>query len=406
LKFWQGSIELPADPGTGERRRKYVRSKDKKVALAKLQKLHEELAKRGDMPTASETVEVFFTRWLNRIVPNEVRPKTAAGYRSMVVNHVIPAIGKVRLDKLQPAHIRRVHDAILDKGFSSTHALSAHRIMSSALTHAFREGIIGDNPAKRTKPPAKSNPDLEAFDLEEGLRLLEFVSRDPVMGARWASSLLTGGRRGEIIGLELDRIKGDELDLSWQLQRLSWSHGCGEPVGNRWPCGVRWATGCPDKFLKAPADFEYRRLTGGLYLTRPKSSAGTRVIPMFEPLRSIIERHMDTRTDNKHGLLFTREDGHPIDPDQDSKAWREVLAASGIQKDVRLHDLRHTTVDLLFLAGVPEDVIVEIVGHSTRAMTRAYKSSGNILRRRAAMQAFEEMWTTAINRLERGELGA
>ena len=62
-----------------------------------------------------------------------------------------------------------------------------------------------------------------------------------------------------------------------------------------------------------PGDFELRHLSGGLYLTRPKSDAGRRVIPMFEPLRTILDRHM-AATSNDYGLLFTREDGQPIDP--------------------------------------------------------------------------------------------
>ncbi len=54
--------------------------------------------------------------------------------------------------------------------------------------------------------------------------------------------------------------------------------------------------------------------------------------------------------------------------------WPGILKAAGIDKHVRVHDIRHTTVDLLCAAGVPEDLIQEVVGHSSRAMSRAYKS--------------------------------
>jgi hypothetical protein len=43
-------------------------------------------------------------------------------------------------------------------------------------------------------------------------------------------------------------------------------------------------------------------------------------------------------------------------------------------------------VDLLYAAKVPEDLIMEIVGHSTRVVTRGYKSAGNLERREAAMR--------------------
>lgn len=58
---------------------------------------------------------------------------------------------------------------------------------------------------------------------------------------------------------------------------------------------------------------------------------------------------------------------------------------AGIEKEVRLHGLRHTAVDLMLEAGVPIDVIKEIVGHSSRAMSVAYKSRGNDPRLRDAM---------------------
>jgi integrase len=70
-----------------------------------------------------------------------------------------------------------------------------------------------------------------------------------------------------------------------------------------------------------------------------------------------------------------------------------LLAESGITKNVRLHDVRHTTVDLLDLAGVPDDIIMEIVGHSTRQMTQQYKSRGNRERLTKAMQQLSALFT-------------
>ena len=116
-------------------------------------------------------------------------------------------------------------------------------------------------------------------------------------------------------------------------------------------------------------------------MTRPKSSAGWRIIPLVDPLKSIIHRHIEIMQPNAHGLLFTI-DGAPIDPDRDTKNWKTVLAETGIERDVVLHGLRHTAIDLMYMAGVPEDIIMEIVGQSTRAVTRGYKSRGKVNRAR------------------------
>ncbi|HEU5223478.1 MAG TPA: site-specific integrase [Candidatus Lumbricidophila sp.] len=368
--MWTAVLELPPGPD-GKRRQKRIRSRDKRTVVTKLQDMQRELRLRGDLPTADVTVEQWFLHWFEHVVLPNNRPKTAAGYHSVIRLHIIPTIGKLRLEKLNAEHIRAVATAMTDAGLSSTYALNAHRIMAAAFEAAIREGKLGRNPAKLTKAPRKAVVKIEALTLPESVEVLRHVLRDPVIGARWAMSLLTGARRGEVIGLEVDRV-GDTLDLSWQMQRLA--------TGAR---GTRGEPGRPN----VPHDFEYRHVEGGLYLTRPKSGAGWREIPLVDPMRSILEAHMERTPENRWGLVFT-EDGYPLDPDQDSTAWRAVLASTGIEKNVRLHDLRHTAVDLLYLSGVPEDLIQEIVGHSTRAMSRAYKTRVSNERLTAAMEQF------------------
>ena len=374
--LWTAIVELP--PRDGTRRRKTVRRKTKRELLIELDAMKAQLRLRGDLPTSGQTVEQWLTYWLDQIAVKEVRPNTFYGYRASVKNHIIPAIGKVKLERITPAHIRRVHDSvIIDKELSSTTALLAHRTMSVAFNVAVREGRMGRNPTSLTNAPRKAVAPQEAFDVDEAVTVLRHIARDPVMGARWATALLSAARRGEVIGLELDRVT-DVLDLSWQLQRIALSDTPGKPV--------------------VPADFEYRHLDGGLYLTRPKSNAGWRVIPLVEPLKSILLFHIENSAPNSFNLVFTIN-GRPIDPDRDSANWKKVLAEMGFEKDVVLHGLRHTTIDLLYFAGVPEDIIMEIVGQSTRGTLRSYKSRGKVHRQRlvAAMEEFSALLTTPVD---------
>lgn len=381
LKYWTGTIELA--PENGKRRKVTVRRKNKADLLEVLEPLKEQLKKHGDLPTKNQTVEQWFDYWFREIAAKKVRPNTLEGYRSVVFLHIIPTIGKVKLNKVTPAHVRRVTDGMLDKGLSSTYALLAHRTMAVSFKIALREGRMGQNPASLTDAPLKAVAPQEAFDVPEAIRVLHHVAGDPVLGARWATALLTGARRGEVIGLERDRVimeideAGDEhwqLDLSWQLQRIPLSAVDGKP--------------------NVPANFEYRHLTGGLYLTRPKSKNSKRIVPLVDPLKSIILRYMAATEPNQYGLVFA-PGGRPIDPDQDTANWKAVLAETGINKDVVLHGLRHTTVDLLFFAGVPEDIISEIVGHSDRATTRKYKTRGTVNRARlnTAMAQFSALFS-------------
>jgi integrase len=344
--MWCVAIELPST--NGDRRRKYIVRKYKKDVLAERTRLLKQFEKSGDLPTSSQTVAQWFDYWLRAIVAKEVRPKTAANYRTFS-KRIVKVIGTTRLDKLSPAHIRKVDDAI-EKELSSTSAATAHRIMSSAFAAAEREGRLENNPAKLARAPRVATPTLEVLTVDEVIRLLGLFD-DGTEKVMWFTYLMTGARRGEILGLEWDRVS-DVLDLSWQMQR--------HPVE-----------------MVAPADYEYRRVDGGLYLTRPKSKAGWRIVPLVEPLSGVLRRWHEAAPVNPHGLLFATPEGKPFDPDHISKTWPNVLKAAGIEKKVRLHDLRHTAVDMLYEAGVNEQTITEIVGHSSRSMTRAYKSRGN-----------------------------
>lgn len=382
--LWTAVIELP--PLNGERRRKKIRRKSKKDLLAAMAEVKSELQRLGDLPTANQTVEQWFGYWLKHVV-KEVRPNTFDGYQRTVKNHIIPSIGKVKLDKLTATHVRRVHDGILAKGLSSTTALLAHRTMSVSFKMAVREGRIGRNPCMLTAAPRKARTSLEVFDLAESLQFLEHVLQNNRRGAQWATSLLTGARRGEVIGLEVDRVT-DVIDLSWQLQRIRWLHGCGGK------CDRKRAAECPSRRTDdMPEDYEYRPIEGGLYWTRPKSSKSWRIIPLFEPLASILRAHMTTMEPNQWGLMFVNENGRPISPDQASRDWRTDLASSGIKKDARLHDARHATVDLLYEAGLPEDLISDIVGHSMRATTRGYRSESNRKRLLLGVEQFSRLLT-------------
>jgi integrase len=67
------------------------------------------------------------------------------------------------------------------------------------------------------------------------------------------------------------------------------------------------------------------------------------------------------------------------------------MKETDLPTDVVLHGARHTTVDLLYAAKVPEDLITQVVGHSTRTMTRLYKTRLDIVRATEGMQALSNL---------------
>lgn len=383
--LWTAVIELPAHP-TGGRRRKVLRRKSKLVLMQDLKAWRVQFEKDGDLPTKDISVGEWMREWFEKVAVESIRPKTAMAYKSLIDNHIIPALGKKRLHKLTAADVRRLATTITGAGLSQNTALQAHRILSVALKQAEREGRVPRNVATLTDAPRRPRHAQQALDVDQGIQVIKTAAADP-LGSLWAAVLLTGARQGELLGLELDRVS-DRLDISWQLQRITWQHGCNPH------CGRIRGWDCRDKKIVAPADWEHRHMTGGLWLSRPKSKSGWRVVPLVDPLASILARHIEATAEqpNPHGLVWHTPDGSPIDPKDQSAAWHTLLARAKVP-DVPLHSGRHTTVDLLYEAGVPEDVISDIVGHSSRSMTRAYKSRGLQQRHTDAMHSLSALFT-------------
>jgi integrase len=380
--LWTAAIELPQR--NGDRRRKVIRSKDKAALVRKLRDLQKERDDKGDLETHVLTVQQWMTIWFQTIAQEKIRPRTAKTYQSLIEKWILPPIGARKLDKLTPDDVRQMSRAIVAAGKSSTTALQAHRILAVALKYAEREGKVSRNVATLIDAPRRAVKNLRALTLDEALQVLDSVRHDRY-GSLWAAVLLTGAREGELLGLQTDRVT-QTLEFSWQLQRLIWEHGCDGD------CNRKRGTDCPKRKVTFPADHENQHLTGGLWLSRPKSRAGWRVIPLAPQLRIEIMRHIDATKDepNPHNLVWHTPEGLPIDPREGNRMWHDVLDKAGVPQ-VRFHDGRHTAVDLLLLAGVHIDVVQEIVGHSSRMQTQEYKSQGLTLRRVQAINSVSDL---------------
>lgn len=381
--LWTAVVELP--DRDGKRRRKVIRSKSKATAAAKLREVRKELDRAGDLATSSPTLATWLALWLDQVAAPRLKPRTLSTYRGYVDRYIVPTIGRVRLDKLTQEHVRRLHDAmIVDAGLSSTTALQAHRILAKALTDAMREGRISRNPTTMLDAPRKAVSTREALTADEARTLLMSVASDPEEGAWWSVALLAGLRQGERLGLthEFLDLEVGMITVAWQLQRLAWQHGCGKKDAAGWPCGRSRGGSCPSRRLDLPADQEAQRVYGGLWLTRPKSRAGWREVPLEPRLREVLARYVQQHPAGDAGLVFTRPGGHPIDPSDDTAAWDAALRRAGLP-DVVLHSARHTTATLLFELGVPEQLRVRILGHSSATTTAGYTHISDPLMRDA-----------------------
>lgn len=394
---WVGTLELGWE--RGRRRRKSFVGKTRADVVGKLSTARRQLEDTGVVATNVPTIEGWLRRWLDEIARQRVAPKTLASHRSAVEQHLIPNLGKRRLDRLTPSHVLRLHQVLRE---TPTHrhkketdggevellgeatVLRVHAVLSRALSDAQRLGLVPRNVAQQVDRPGKGHAEIDELDAAQAATLLAHVAED-ALGSRWAFALLTGQRQGECLGLRRSHLDLEQglADVSWQLQRLDYRHGCkpqAEPEEKNWPCGRKYAGNCPQRQLDVRPSYEHTVLEGALCLTRPKGGK-RKMVPLIPSLVAWLRRDLDRRPAGPHDLVWSR-DGRPIDLRQDYQAWIDLLAACELPR-VRLHSARHTCVSLLYSLGVTEPVIMQIVGHSVVSTTRGYKNQDTAAARAA-----------------------
>jgi integrase len=368
---WVGVVEL--EVRDGKRRQKRVSSKDRNVAIAKLKKLRSEVEAGRVAVTDKATVQAWLERWIEDIHGPKLRPGVKDDYARTIRLHITPHIGTRRLSQLTPEHVRQMHKAIE----SSRTAQLAHIILSRALKDAEREGMIARNVAEIADKPRHTTEHRQPLTAEQAMQLIKSLdSKDP-MSTRWAAALFLGARQGEILGLQWSRLDLERgiADFAWQLQHVKQAHGCGERHSDgTYPCGRQRVGYCPQRKWDLPRGFEHQVLYKSLVLSRPKTEAGTRIVPIPAPLWTMLERQP---REGQHDLVWyapagrRAEGGRPIHPRDDYDAWQAALKHAGLPP-APLHVARNTTATLLMEAGVPEQIRMAILGHVSITAQRAY----------------------------------
>ena len=295
------------------------------------------------------TLETYLVkRWLPA-VKSQLRPSTYESYRLNIENHVVPAIGVLPLQSLQPEDLDEFYAQLLTTGrlngrggaLSVKTVRNVHGTIRKALADAYRKGTVNRNVADLADPPkfsSRPKPEMKVWSPEQ---LREFITE--VDGERLYPAVYlaanTGMRRGEVLGLRWQDVDVERARLSVHTALTSVAYKLDL-------ADVKTATG------RRTIDLDPRTVA---------------VLRAWRK-RQLEERVMaGLRPDNAE-LVFAHPDGSPIHPDYFSQWFDRRLTKSGVTR-IRLHDLRHTHATILLSANVPAKVVSERLGHANVAFT-------------------------------------
>jgi integrase len=302
------------------------------------------------LPVATErqTLEHYLDEWLEHTLKAKAKPRSYESFSTISRLHIKPSIGNIQLHKLAPQHIQKLLDEKSKDGFSPQTVANIRTVLRSALSQAVKWNLVSRNSAALVNAPRIPHKRIEPLDPEHARKLLE-TAKGGRFEAIYTVALTLGMRRGEVLGLRWSDIDmdGRAIRVNQSMQRLS--------------------TGSSDKGKKSE-----------LQATETKTDGSRRTIALPDSVVRALRAHRARQAQDRlvagmswkdQDLVFTNRTGRPIEPILLHRDYKALLKKAELPVTLRFHDLRHSAASLLLAQGVHPRAIMELLGHSSIAVT-------------------------------------
>lgn len=322
----------------GKRKRKPYYGRSRAEVAEKLAEAQHKRNRGLPISFERQTVAEYLSTWLDSIRPPMTRPRTFERFEGIVRLHLIPTLGKHRLERLAAQHVQELLSAKLAAGLSPQSVRHIRTALGIALNRAVRFDLVERNVAALTDPPPIEREPVKPLLPDEAKRLLAAAQGDR-LEAVYSVALAVALRRGEALGLAW----GD-VDLEAATLRVNRS---------------------------------LQRAEGKLQLLPPKTPGSRRTIPLPSIAIKALRKHRAQQAEERlaagtawidAGLVFTTRKGTPLEPRNLVRHFKGLLKRAGLTES-RFHDLRHTAASLLLAQAVHPRVVMEILGHSRISLT-------------------------------------
>jgi integrase len=344
---YRGCVSF-TDPRTGKLIRKFVRGKSRPEVVDRMHELKGNAQKKQVLSSGGKlTVEQWLPMWLETYIKPCKAYSTWRGYEQHIRARLIPALGRIRLDRLTGMDVQHCLNAASEDGLSPSSVRGIAATLKSALSTAEDLDYVNGNAAKKARVPKQIKYKPKPLTADQGIRLLNVVLPHRYEAAFYVA-LLQGLRRGEVAGLQWG-------DVDFAMGYLTVRHA-----------------------LQRVKD-------EGAVLLPVKSEASERKIPLLSIVGAALRRRKERQEQERLAagkswkrdgdFIFTSRDGHRIMPEDLHRELQPALELAGLSS-VRFHDLRHSTAIILQALGVDLKTIQIILGHSTFQITADFYAQG------------------------------
>ena len=300
-------------------RRKYIYAND----LATLREKEKELMRNQldglDIYVAGKaTLNFVFDRYMS--TKSNLRQTTKSNYSYMYDRFVRETFGQKHIADIKYSDVLQFYQYLLEKQELQINTLDTiHTLLHPTFQLAVRDDIIRKNPtdgvmAELKKRPGNQTGVRHALTLEQQRAFMNHIANHPIYHHWWplfTVLLGTGCRIGEALGLRWEDVDFDNNIISINHSLVYY------PIG------------------------ESR--TSTLHVSKPKTEAGIRTIPMLDAVRDAFEMleeeqrengRVEVTIDGMSGFIFSNRYGNVPNPQSVNRAIKRIVSDYNVQEEL------------------------------------------------------------------------
>lgn len=277
-----------------------------------------------------------------------VKHSTILLYKGLT-RRIYPHIGHIKLRELRVEHLNDLYSALSKDGLNKVTGgkLSVktvrehHRLISTVLEQAIKEGLVPFNVAGRVELPKSEHKEVGYFQPEQVAAIRDALEHEPLKWKMLTHLLLiTGARRGEVLGLKWEKVDFDGSRV----------HICNN---------VLYA---PDR---------------GIYEDTPKTPTSNRYVVLPMETMPLLKQYRAWQATERlrlgayyedQGFVFSQDSGRPMHPDSVTD-WLKKFSKRHDLPHISPHMFRHTMASMLYFNGVDSVSISKRLGHAQVSTT-------------------------------------
>lgn len=326
------------DPKTGERKQPglggFATRQEAEEACAEMITQYS----KGELTAGSgvETVESFMRIYLNTVLVNELSERTFDQKFAQMENHIVPALGNIKLQKLTPMQVQSFINDLIDKGKSPGTIQSITVLLSQTLKKAMEWGYVTRNVATLTSKPSYKPDKHPVWSKEQFTHFLKSTTESHLYPF-YLIALTTGMRPGEILALSWDKVD--------------------------------FKTGK----IKVDCTVTYIKEKGIYIKPSPKNDTSRRTIPVPVTVLSTLKKIKMSQSPNEYNVVVPGINTGLCHSTTLRRIMSDDVKAAGLPP-LNPHGLRHTFATYLLSPaphGLGQSVtaVAELLGHSKTTTT-------------------------------------